>query len=57
VTCASQPVASGQTAVIATCVSMQYAYNWRFGRVASLLGSAVALPTEISATAVVMNEN
>ena len=56
-TCASQPVASGQTAVIATCVSMQYAYNWRFGRVASLLGSAVALPTEISATAVVMNEN
>ena len=56
VTCASQPVA-GQTAVIATCVSIQYAYKWRFGRVASLLGSAVALPTEISATAVVMNEN
>jgi Flp pilus assembly protein TadG len=56
VTCASQPVA-GQTAVIATCVSIQYAYKWRFGRVASLLGSAVALPTEISATAVAMNEN
>ena len=47
----------GQTTVIGTCVSIQYAYNWRFGRVASLLGSAVALPTEISATAVAMNEN
>ena len=57
VTCASQSVAGGQTAVIATCVSIQYAYKWRFGRVASLLGSAVALPTEISATAVAMNEN
>jgi Flp pilus assembly protein TadG len=57
VTCVSQSVARGQTAVIATCVSIQYAYNWRFGRVASLLGSAVALPTEISATAVAMNEN
>jgi hypothetical protein len=38
-------------------VSIQYPYPWRFGRVASLLGSAVALPTEISATAVAMNEN
>jgi Flp pilus assembly protein TadG len=56
VTCASRPVA-GQTAVIATCVSMRYAYKWRFGRVASLLGSAVALPTEISAAAVAINEN
>lgn len=47
----------GQTAVIATCVSIQYAYQWRFGRVASLLGSAAALPTQIKATAVAMNEN
>lgn len=56
VSCTSQPPA-GQTAIIGTCVSIQYPYPWRFGRVASLLGSAVALPTEISATAVAMNEN
>ena len=46
-----------QTAIIGTCVSIQYNYPWRFGRVASLLGSAVALPTQISAAAVAMNEN
>lgn len=56
VTCASQAVASG-TAVIATCVSIQYAYQWRFGRVASLLGSATTLPTKITAIAVALNEN
>jgi Flp pilus assembly protein TadG len=46
-----------QIAIIGTCVSIQYNYPWRFGRVASLLGSAVALPTQISAAAVAMNEN
>jgi Flp pilus assembly protein TadG len=52
------PVApGGQTAVISTCVSIQYPYQWRFGRAASLLGSATALPTNITATAVAMNEN
>jgi hypothetical protein len=52
------PVApAGQTAVISTCVSIQYPYQWRFGRAASLLGSATALPTNITATAVAMNEN
>jgi len=52
------PVAPGaQTAVIATCVSIQYSYQWRFGRVASLLGSATTLPTQINAVAVAMNEN
>ena len=57
VSCASQSPGSGQTAVVGTCVSIRYPYPWRFGRVASLLGSAVALPTQISATAVAMNEN
>jgi Flp pilus assembly protein TadG len=57
VNCLSQAPGGGQTAIIATCVSIQYPYPWRFGRVASLLGSAVALPTQISATAVAMNEN
>ena len=54
--CTSQSP-GGQTAVISTCVSIQYPYQWRFGRVASLLGRATTLPTQISATAVVMNEN
>jgi Flp pilus assembly protein TadG len=54
--CSSQS-AGAQTAVIATCVSIHYAYQWRFGRVASLLGSTTALPSNITATAVAMNEN
>ena len=57
VTCTSQAPGGGQIAVVGTCVSIQYQYPWRFGRVASLLGSAVALPTQISATAVALNEN
>lgn len=55
-TCAPQ-AAAGVTAVLATCVSIQYAYTWRFGRAASLLGATPVLPPTISATAVVMNEN
>jgi Flp pilus assembly protein TadG len=54
--CVAQ-AAGSQTAVISTCVSIQYAYQWRFGRVASLLGSTITLPTKISATAVAMNED
>lgn len=49
--------AGGQTAVIATCVSIKYAYQWRFGRAASLLGPSVSLPSTISAAAVAVNEN
>ena len=56
VTCTPQAVGS-QTAVIATCVSIQYAYQWRFGNVDTLLGPSVALPSTISVTAVAMNEN
>jgi Flp pilus assembly protein TadG len=54
--CAAQSPGT-QTAVISTCVSVQYAYQWRFGRVARLLGSAITLPTTLTATAVAMNEN
>ncbi|HEY3615666.1 MAG TPA: TadE/TadG family type IV pilus assembly protein [Candidatus Sulfotelmatobacter sp.] len=57
VSCASQAPGNGQIAVVGTCVSIQYRYPWRFGRVASLLGSAIALPTQISATAVALDEN
>jgi Flp pilus assembly protein TadG len=55
-TCVS-PGAGAVTAVISTCVSIQYPYQWRFGRVASLLGAATALPMQVNATAVAMNEN
>jgi Flp pilus assembly protein TadG len=56
VNCTSQS-SGGQTAIIGTCVSIQYAYPWRFGRVASLLGRTATLPSMISATGVAMNEN
>ncbi|MGC1448679.1 MAG: TadE/TadG family type IV pilus assembly protein [Candidatus Sulfotelmatobacter sp.] len=56
VACQSQSL-GGLIAVVGTCVSIQYPYQWRFGRVASLLGSAAALPTQITATAVALNEN
>lgn len=56
VNCASQSPA-GQMAVIGTCVSIQYFYPWRFGKVASLLGRATVLPTQISGVAVALNEN
>jgi Flp pilus assembly protein TadG len=46
-----------EVAVISTCVSIQYPYQWRFGKVASLLGRAATLPTTINAAGVAMNEN
>jgi hypothetical protein len=49
--------ASAQTTVIGTCVSLQYAYQWRFGRVSNLLGATTGLPSTITAAAVAMNEN
>jgi Flp pilus assembly protein TadG len=56
VTCTSQSP-GGQVAVISTCVSIQYAYTWRFGRVASLLGRSTVLPSQLSAVAIALNEN
>jgi TadE-like protein len=47
----------GATALIATCISIQYAYPWKFGRVASLIGANDNLTKPITATAVAMNEN
>jgi TadE-like protein len=49
--------ATGTTAILATCVSIQYGYGWRFGRAASLLGSTQLLPANITAVAVAMNED
>lgn len=56
VSCTSQNP-GGQTAIVGTCVSIRYAYPWRFGRVSSLLGRTATLPSTISAAAVAMNEN
>jgi Flp pilus assembly protein TadG len=55
-TCLSQAPGS-QTALVGTCVSIQYAYAWKFAQVASLFGRNDSLPTEISAVAVALNEN
>jgi len=55
--CQPLPATSGVTQVVATCVTIQYSYAWRFGRVASLLGSAARLPQNITATSIAMNEN
>jgi len=56
VNCSPQPE-GGQATVIATCISIRYAYLWRFGRVESLLGSSTGLPNSISAVSVAVNEN
>jgi Flp pilus assembly protein TadG len=58
VACTSQaPGAPTVTTIIGTCVSIQYAYSWRFGRAASLFGATTVLPSTITAAAVAMNEN
>jgi Flp pilus assembly protein TadG len=54
--CTSQ-TSNGQTIVIGTCVSIQYSYQWKFGRVASLLGNSATLPSQITTVAVALNEN
>lgn len=58
-TCQPQALSGGptQTAVIGTCVSIKYAYAWRFSNVAGLLGRSTLLPSTITATSVAMNEN
>jgi Flp pilus assembly protein TadG len=55
--CVHQTTAVTQTAVLSTCVSIQYGYQWKFGQAAGLLGRTPLLPTTISVTAVAMNEN
>jgi Flp pilus assembly protein TadG len=45
-----------QTAIIGTCVSITYGYQWSFGRAASLWGLSPVLPATITASAVAMNE-
>jgi Flp pilus assembly protein TadG len=56
-TCATGALGRGNLAVVSTCVSIQYMYQWQFGRVASLIGSTTTLPASITVTAVAMSEN
>jgi len=53
--CQSQTPGAGQTAVIATCISIWYPYAWQFGKVASLLGSNNVLPAQFTVIAVALN--
>ena len=57
ISCLQTQSPGAATSVIATCVSIQYGYQWQFGRVASLFGSNVILPSTINAIAVSTNEN
>lgn len=55
--CSTSQTVNGQMAIIGTCVSLQYVYQWEFSRIASLIGATTTLPTSITVTAVSMNEN
>jgi len=57
ISCMQTQSPGAATSVIATCVSIQYGYQWQFGRAASLFGSTMVLPPTITAIAVSTNEN
>jgi len=54
--CTPTAPATGQLAVVATCVSIEYTYPWYFGRVAGLVGGTATLPTQVVGTAVAVDE-
>jgi Flp pilus assembly protein TadG len=53
------PQATGKTTMylVNTCVTLVYAYNWRFNAISGLLGGTFAGPSTITTTAVAFNEN
>jgi Flp pilus assembly protein TadG len=53
----AQSTAQGTVYVVDTCVTIEYAYNWRFNNVIGLLGRSLALPSKLITTAVAFNEN
>jgi len=55
--CTPPQLPSGQTAIVGTCVTIQYAYKWQFGGVSSLFGGNFVGPSVITTTAVAFNEN
>jgi Flp pilus assembly protein TadG len=58
-TCIPQQPPGGQTAMIGTCVTIQYAYKWRFNSVITLLvpSATYASVSNITTTATAFNEN
>lgn len=55
--CATTALTTGQTAVIATCVSIQYAYKWQFSSISGFFGGRFLGPSVIKTTAIAFNEN
>jgi len=55
--CQHPTASAGGTTIVATCVSVQYPYPWKFGRAASLLGFSDTLPAQITAIGIAMNED
>jgi Flp pilus assembly protein TadG len=55
--CSTTALTTGQTAVIATCVSIQYAYKWQFSGISGFFGGKFLGPSVINTTAVAFNEN
>ncbi len=57
--CSSQSPSKAQMAVVGTCVSIQYAYQWTFSNVISLLvgSNTYAKVSILTSNAVEMNEN
>jgi hypothetical protein len=57
--CASQPSTGNTVNVVSTCVSITYAYKWRFNSVITLLvpGATYAGVSHLNSTAVAFNEN
>lgn len=52
-----QSTAQGTVYVVDTCVTIEYAYHWRFNNVIGLLGGSLTLPSKLTTTAVAFNEN
>lgn len=57
--CTSQPSSGNTVNVVGTCVSLTYAYKWRFNSVITLLvpGAIYAGISNLNTTAVAFNEN
>ena len=47
----------GSQAIIATCVTIQYPYVWKFSSVSGFFGNSFLGPSTITTTAVMFNEN
>ncbi len=56
-TCAVPTGGAVNQAVIATCVTIQYPYVWKFSRISGFFGGSFLGPSTITTTAVMFNEN